>query len=191
MADLPYTHTDRDGQELSAVADYIIDEGPGLTFRIGGEVHSLPAAEFVVLARRALPALETGFEAMDAEELSQILREEGEERARSMRERIIQAIDEAPEYAVLESVIRALPLLPGGDTTEEQEQPVEDFDAGWAAGHAHASADADRITELEKLVADLSDLVHGHGEDIGQAQAAIRGLGKQRTSRPYNAWTDG
>lgn len=39
-----------------------------------------------------------------------------EDAARSMRDRIVQAIDDAPDYAVLESVIRALPLLP--DTAE-------------------------------------------------------------------------
>ena len=78
-------------------------------------------------------------------------------------------------------IATALPLLP--DEAEATDTaPVEGFDAGWTAGHTHARADEARITELEKQVADLSDLVHGHGEDIGQAKAAIQGLGSQRTA---------
>src|SRR5690606_38905408 len=67
--------------------------------------------------------------------------------------------------------------------------PGEDFDAGWTAGHAHASADEARIAELEKQLADLADLVHGHGEDLGQAKADIRGLGKTAgVPAPATAW---
>lgn len=69
---------------------------------------------------------------------------------------------------------------------------AEDFDSGWTCGYNHARADETRIAELEKQLADLADLVHGHGEDLGQAKDAIRGLGSERiATRPYNAWTDG
>lgn len=77
--------------------------------------------------------------------------------------------------------------------------PAEDFDSGWAAGHAHARADEARIAELEKQVADLSDLAHGHGEDIARLNTTdvdpdtdvSRALNATRKTRPYNAWTDG
>lgn len=41
---------------------------------------------------------------------------------------------------------------------------------------------ARRVADLEQQHADLARLVHGHGEDIGQAQAAIRGLGSRFTA---------
>lgn len=41
---------------------------------------------------------------------------------------------------------------------------------------------ARRVADLEQQHADLARLVHGHGEDIGQAQAAIRGLGTYYTA---------
>lgn len=71
--------------------------------------------------------------------------------------------------------------------------PEEGFDAGWVSGVEHARSEHEhRISELEKLTSDLSALVHGHGEDIGQAKAAIRGLKTGRTApRPYTSEQDG
>ncbi|QVJ03023.1 hypothetical protein KGD82_13390 [Nocardiopsis eucommiae] len=217
MADLPYNHTDLNDTRLTVTDSLIglvaVGEGTITT-------HAPTGADAVALARAILAAAgDTGHIVVNNAEMARWVYENRDECIRSMRERAAEAVvrhqdglNEDPEEA-----IRALPLLPDGDGDTLKcagmfsggegvpdlcdglaghdgdcpPLPAEDFDAGWPAGHTHARADEARISELEKQVADLAALVHGHGEDIGQAQAAIRGLGKQRTARRYNAWTDG
>lgn len=71
-------------------------------------------------------------------------------------------------------------------TNPDQVGPEEGFDAGWKAGVHRARAEHERrLTSLEKDYRDLAALVHGHGEDIGQAQAAIRGVGGAATSEDW------
>ena len=71
----------------------------------------------------------------------------------------------------------------------EGEPLDEDFDAGWAAGHAHARADSDRIADLERvagthdeMVENLGDQVHELIAEMSQARAAIRGLESGRVA---------
>lgn len=193
-ADLPYTYTDVDGDRLAVFGADIPGKGKGVNLRTDPSGCSVPAEDAPALARAILAAAgDTGHEVVSEHQIqfriSMAMANAASGAARSMRERAAACAEDDPtaDYDIKRQIL-ALPLLPDdGDETP----PVEDFDAGWSAGHTHARADEARISELEKQVADLAALVHGHGEDIGQAQAAIRGLGKQRTARPYNAWTDG
>lgn len=199
MTDLPHTYTDPNGHALRVSADTITVWLDG--FHEGGCPDAgvwMPADETearVAFARAFLAAAgDAGHLVVNTEDSARAIRIRESVAAEGMRERVLDGVVDLLETHgttddLLNDVdrLRALPLLPDG--TEAEAPAAEDFDAGWAAGHAHASADQERIAELEKQVKDLSDLVHGHGEDIGQAQAAIRGLGKiAGVPAPATAW---
>lgn len=194
--------------------------------------YTYTGADAVEFVRAVLAAAgDTGHLITTAEAWDATNRAHSEHGARSMRERAAETVYE--NDLALAAMIRALPLLPDGDTPEAQEAPqqpcasrstfmdgstwrcglahdhdawhksaggerewtdaaadddtppAEDFDAGWAAGHAHAAADAGRIAALEALVADLADghkaqsrLIEELKAKAGQAEAAALGVGK-------------
>lgn len=200
MTDLPYTYTDSDRARLvvsrtGRIEVTEVDDGDSDVVQAHAIVSAPTGADAVEFVRAVLAAAgDTEHRVVSQEELQGLVIHRAEQKgARSMQERAAAipatiGTQDLNSMRVVYEQIRALPLLPDGEVAHSDgsqqpsetpnEQPAEEFDAGWAAGHAHASADEARIAELEKQVKDLSDLVHGHGEDIGNTAAATRGLGK-------------
>ncbi len=123
--------------------------------------------------------------------------------ARSMRERASRAASDAPgtPYTPTEAIL-ALPLLPDGDTTEDQDRSdydtafdrghTEGFAQGLRMGDARATDVEARLAALEKLTSDQADALEAQSRLIDQLRTGPQSpKAEDIPTRPYNAWTDG
>lgn len=120
MSDPTYTWTDHDGDQLHVAQDciVIVEQSDGAT--VSAHV-AAPTGEDAVEFVRAVLGEDTGYAVVDVARTNNLMRMSKEYGARSMRERAVAALragnwDEDPTEP-----IRALPLLPDGDTVEAQD----------------------------------------------------------------------
>lgn len=181
MTELPYTYTDRDGAELRIGRGYCT--ASDRTNHKTVSVNTPTGEDAVALAHTVLAAAgDTGHEVVEEGLVSRSLRSAEEEGARSMRERIADAME--VEYGLLAArMVETMPLLPDEDTAgHEGEHHALKGSVTWQDGLAS------RVTELEALVTDQANALEGHSraiadlrEQMSSAQAAIRGLGQSIT----------
>ena len=129
MTDLPYTYTDFDGDQMIVSPSWITIHDAG--------VHAPSGDDAVALARAILAAAgNTGHEVVSEHQMEWRLRNAGTNCARSMRERALEEIQ--PRWDLhpdtqheTKRVIRALPLIPDGDTEVRPVSAYRDPDM-WA-----------------------------------------------------------
>lgn len=171
MTDLPYTYTDPDDDSIAVGVDHLVTTS--------GTVRTPTGADAAAFARAVLAAAgDTGHIVVSNAEMARWVYENRDECIRSMRERAAEVADQPAEWSRLETPaerIRALPLLPDGDTTPVYESDVES-----------------RLSALESLASDQADALEAQSQLIDtlrtkSQEAKAAGI----PTRPYNAWTDG
>jgi hypothetical protein len=191
---LPHTYTDIDGATLH------VEKGKVTANRRVESLVYLSAQDpekVVALVRAILAASgNTGYTVVCEADMVAQENAAAHSAAWSMRERAMRAASDAPGTPA--EAIRALPLTGNADPGDEAPASgaVRDLsaireaeiravrDAAYDEGHADglrmgtARADDKRLSDLEEQYADLADLAEKLRADLGQAYAAVTGVGK-------------
>ena len=194
----PYTHiyTDAAGRSLSVE----IDAGQPLIIAAEGEESTFiyaPTGEEAVAVARAILALggDTGHVVVSRDELTAMQRAA----ARSMQERAVRALHLAPVGTSITGTLRALPLLPSSDATEDAlgpthaEQPDSLSPCGLSTWDVPATSDLSEVECLDCLrtlaqasrgdaaeVERLRRIIAQSEEDIAALRAREQELAAQR-----------
>lgn len=127
MTDLPYTYTEPNGDSLRMFSD-----GPDLVVTVrqdgGARTVVVPREETPNLVRAVLAAGDTGHLVVSTEDAARMIRIRESIAAEDMRDRAAETAyhDLSTENATMADRIRALPLTPDGDTTEDQDAQLPD-----------------------------------------------------------------